>query len=243
MRHTREMATASIVTIGNEIVSGDTGNTNGSWLAARLEGLGVDVLMIAALPDEEERVAAFVRAQSTEVDVVLVTGGLGGTPDDITRESIAAAFGVPQEEQPAVAEALRARFQGDPDYVTRWAQLPAGSRPLENPLGGAPGFVLGNVYVLPGLPAEMEAMFDTVAAELAGASPIGSWRRRYRTTESRIVAVLEAGGERHPAVRVGSYPSFGAEGSSVEVVLKSSDPQALAAAAAWFEQALDDVTT
>jgi molybdenum cofactor synthesis domain-containing protein len=236
------MATASIVTIGNELVSGDTVNTNGSWLAARLEALGVDVLLIASLPDEEERVAALVRAQAAEADVVLVTGGLGGTPDDITREAIAAAFGVPQEEQPEVAERLRARFRGDPDYVTRWAQLPAGSRALENPLGGAPGFVIGNVYVLPGLPSEMEAMFETVAAELGGGSPIGSWRRTYRTTESRIVAVLEAGGERYPAVKVGSYPSFGAEGSFVEVVLKSNDPAALAAARAWFEQALADLT-
>ena len=236
------MATASIVTIGNELVSGDTVNTNGSWLAARLEALGVDVLLIASLPDEEERVAALVRAQAAEADVVLVTGGLGGTPDDITREAIAAAFGVPQEEQPEVAERLRARFRGDPDYVTRWAQLPAGSRPLENPLGGAPGFVIGNVYVLPGLPSEMEAMFETVAAELAGGSPIGSWRRTYRTTESRIVSILEAGGERYPAVKVGSYPSFGAEGSFVEVVLKSSDLAALAAAQAWFEQALADLT-
>jgi molybdenum cofactor synthesis domain-containing protein len=236
------MATASIVTIGNELVSGDTVNTNGSWLAARLEALGVDVLLIASLPDEEERVAALVRAQAAEADVVLVTGGLGGTPDDITREAIAAAFGVPQEEQSEVAERLRARFRGDPDYVTRWAQLPAGSRALENPLGGAPGFVIGNVYVLPGLPSEMEAMFETVAAELGGGSPIGSWRRTYRTTESRIVSILEAGGERYPAVKVGSYPSFGAEGSFVEVVLKSSDPAALAAAQAWFEQALADLT-
>jgi nicotinamide-nucleotide amidase len=237
------MATASIVTIGNELVSGDTVNTNGSWLAARLEALGGDVLMIGALPDDEERVAAFVRAQAIDADVVLVTGGLGGTPDDITREAIAAAFEVPQEEQQEVAERLRARFRGDPEYVTRWAQLPAGSRPLENPLGGAPGFVIGNVYVLPGLPAEMEAMFETVAGELAGGSPIGSWRRTYRTTESRIVGVLEAGGERHPAVKIGSYPSFGVDGGAVEIVLKSSDPEALAAATAWFEQALADLTT
>jgi molybdenum cofactor synthesis domain-containing protein len=229
------MVTAAIVTIGNELVSGDTVNTNGSWLAARLEALGVDVLMIAALPDEEERIAAFVRAQAADADVVLVTGGLGGTPDDITREAIAAAFRVPQEEQSEVAEGLRARFRGDPDYVTRWAQLPRGSRPLENPLGGAPGFVLGNVYVLPGLPAEMEAMFEAVAAELGGGSPIGSWRRTYRTTESRIVTVLEAAGAQHPRVRIGSYPSFGPEGSAVEIVLKSNDPEALTAAADWLE--------
>jgi molybdenum cofactor synthesis domain-containing protein len=226
------------VTIGNELVSGDTVNTNGSWLAARLEELGLEVLLIVALPDDEERIAAFLRAQAAEADAVLVTGGLGGTPDDVTRESLAAAFGVLQEEQPEVAAALRARFRGDPDYVSRWALLPAGSRPLENPLGGAPGFVIDNVYVLPGLPAEMEAMFETVAAELAGASPIGSWRRTYRTTESRIVGVLVAGGERHPAVRIGSYPSFGPGGGTVEVVLKSADAEALASASAWFEREL-----
>jgi nicotinamide-nucleotide amidase len=229
------------VTLGNELVSGDTVNTNGSWLAARLEELGLEVLLIVALPDDEERIAAFLRAQAAEADVVLVTGGLGGTPDDVTRESLAAAFGVPQEEQPEVAAALRARFRSDPEYAARWAQLPAGSRPLENPLGGAPGFVIENVYVLPGLPSEMEAMFETVAAELARGSPIGSWRRTYSTTESRIVGVLQAGGERHPAVRVGSYPSFGPGGGTVEVVLKSADAGALAAAAAWFERALDEL--
>jgi nicotinamide-nucleotide amidase len=229
------------VTIGNELVSGDTVNTNGSWLAARLEELGLDVLLIAALPDDPEQIAAFVRAQAAEADVLLVTGGLGGTPDDVTRESLAATFGVPQEEQAEVAAALRARFRGDPEYAARWALLPAGSRPLENPLGGAPGFVIENVYVLPGLPSEMEAMFETVAAELAGRSPIGSWRRTYRTTESRIVGVLQAGGERHPGVRVGSYPSFGPGGGTVEVVLKSADEDALAAAALWFERELGDM--
>ena len=236
------MATASIVTIGNELVSGDTVNTNGSWLAARLEALGVDVLLIASLPDEEERVAALVRAQAAEADVVLVTGGLGGTPDDITREAIAAAFGVPQVEQPEVAAQLRARFTRDPDYVTRWAELPDGSRALENPLGGAPGFAIGNVYVMPGLPAEMEAMFETLVDELRAGSPIGSWRRTYRTTESRIAAVLVAMGERHPGVLVGSYPSFRPEGSEVEIVVKSADPDALAAATAWIEAALEEAT-
>ena len=227
------------MTIGNELVSGDTVNTNGSWLAGRLEALGYDVLLMAALPDEQDRVAAFVQAQAEEVDVVLVTGGLGGAPDDITREAIAAAFGVPQEEQAEIAERFRARFSGDPDYVTRWAQLPAGARPLEIEHGGAPGFVLGNVYVFPGLPSEMKPMFETIAAELEGGSPIGSWRRTYRTTESRIVTVLEAAGEQHPAVRLGSYPSFSAQGSAVEIVLKSSDPEALAAAQAWIESELD----
>jgi molybdopterin-biosynthesis enzyme MoeA-like protein len=102
--------------------------------------------------------------------------------------------------------------------------------------------VIGNVYVLPGLPAEMEAMFGTLEDELRAGGPIGSWRRTYRTTESRIVAVLEAMGDRHPGVLVGSYPSFRPEGSEVEIVIKSADPEALSAARAWIEAALEEVT-
>ena len=233
-------ASAAIVTIGDELVSGDVENTNGSWLARRLEELGVAVRLIAVLPDEIGRIAAFVREQATEVDVVVVTGGLGGTPDDITREAVAAAFGIKQAELPEVAARLRERFHRDPEYAARWARLPAGSRPLENPLGGAPGFVLENVYVLPGLPAEMEAMFESVRDEFRGERPIGCWRRTYRTTESQIVRVLEDAGDRHPGVRVGSYPSFFPGGSEVEVVVKSNDPAALAAASAWLERALEE---
>ncbi len=236
------MARAAIVTVGNELVSGDVENTNGSWLARRLAGLGVDVALIAVLPDDVQQVAAFVREQLVAAHVVIVTGGLGGTPDDLTREAIAAAFGVAQVEQPEVAERLRARFRRDPEYAARWAWLPEGSRPLENPLGGAPGFAIGDVYVLPGLPAEMEAMFETLVDELRAGGPIGSWRRTYRTTESRIVAVLEAMEERHPGVLVGSYPSFHESGGEVEVVLKSSDADALAAAVAWIQPALEAVT-
>jgi molybdenum cofactor synthesis domain-containing protein len=236
------VARAAIVTVGNELVSGDVENTNGSWLARRLAGLGVEVALIAVLPDDVQQVAAFVREQVAAAHVVIVTGGLGGTPDDLTREAIAAAFGVAQVEQPEVAERLRARFRRDPEYAARWAWLPEGSRPLENPLGGAPGFAIGDVYVLPGLPAEMEAMFETLVDELRAGGPIGSWRRTYRTTESRIVAVLEAMEERHPGVLVGSYPSFHESGGEVEVVLKSSDADALAVAVAWIQPALEAVT-
>ena len=233
------MATAAILTIGNELVSGDVPNTNGSWLAKRLEALGVAVRLIAALPDEIEPIASFVAVEAPAVDLLLVTGGLGGTPDDLTREAIAAAFRVDRIEQPELADRLRERFPRAPEYAARWAELPAGSRVLENPLGGAPGFVIGNVYVLPGLPSEMEAMFDSIAEELRRDRPIGAWRRTYRTTESTIAAVLEATGEYHPDVLVGSYPRFRPEGSEVEVVVKSSDPQALEAAAAWLEEALE----
>ncbi|HET8558388.1 MAG TPA: molybdopterin-binding protein [Gaiellaceae bacterium] len=233
-------ATASILTIGNELVSGDVANTNASWLARRLAPLGVEVRLTAALPDEIDVVADFVRTEAPRVDFLLVTGGLGGTPDDLTREAIAAAFHVEQEEVPEVAADLRARFTRDPEYAARWAFLPRGSRPLANPLGGAPGFAIENVFVLPGLPSEMEAMFASIEEEFRRGSPIETWRRVYRTYESRISASLAETGTRWPGVLVGSYPSFGAGGFTVEVVLKSSDAVALAQASAWLAAAIEE---
>jgi len=235
------MPTAAILTIGNELVSGDVADTNGAWLAHRLEQLGVSVQIMATVPDEIDAVAGFVRREAPETDFVLVTGGLGGTPDDLTREALAAAFGVGQAEVPELADALRARFTRDPEYAARWAQLPVGSRGIENPLGGAPGFVIENVYVLPGLPAEMRAMFDVIAQEFEGAPPIGSWRRTYRTRESEIAAVLIEAGEKFPGVLVGSYPSF-ESGAEVEVVIKSHQRDMLNEASSWIQAALERVT-
>jgi molybdenum cofactor synthesis domain-containing protein len=234
-------ATAVVLTVGNEIVYGDVENTNASWLARRLAELGLEVRLLAAVRDSVEEVAAFLRAEMGRVGVVIVTGGLGGTPDDLTREAVAEAFGVSTEEIPELAAALRERFgpRGLGEYAAKWARIPRGAVPLDNPLGGAPGFVLGNVHVLPGLPREMEAMFETLADRFRG-EPIGAWRRRYATGEGQIVAVLEEATQRHPAVTVGSYPFFLDTGPEVEVVLKSADAQALGAAAAWVEAALEE---
>ena len=238
--HSRVVAqrTAHILTIGDEIVSGDVENTNGSWLARRLAGLGIEVRMLAALRDDIQAVGGFLAARDG-VDFVFVTGGLGGTPDDITREAVAAAFGVECTELPELAGRLRQRFaaKGLADYAARWGRIPRGAVPLDNPLGGAPGFALGNVWVMPGLPSEMEAMFDALAERFRG-EPIGSWRRSYVTGEGQIVRVLEEATRLHPAVTVGSYPRFTDDGPEVDVVLKSSDPRALAAATAYLETAL-----
>jgi len=233
------MASAVILTIGNELVSGDVDDTNARWLAKRLAPLGVAVRLVASVPDDIEVIADFVRLEAPRSDFLLVTGGLGGTPDDLTREAIAYAFGVLQAEVPELAADLRSRFTRDPEYAARWARLPAGSRPLQNPLGGAPGFALGNVFVMPGLPAEMEAMFASIEEEFRRAGPIGEWRRTYRTRESEIAGLLVEAGERHPQVLVGSYPAFYPHGPEVEIVLKSSDTNELSAAAAWLEAALD----
>jgi molybdenum cofactor synthesis domain-containing protein len=234
------VATASILTIGNELVSGDIPNTNGSWLAKRLAALGVEARLLAAVPDEIDAIAEFIRREAPRVDVLIVTGGLGGTPDDLTREALAHTFGIPQEEVAELAAALRARFTRDPEYAARWALLPRGARPIDNPLGGAPGFVVENVYVLPGLPSEMEAMFDSIAEELRRGSPIGAWRQTYNTRESVIAPALVEVGERWPNVLVGSYPTFGDDGPTVEVVVKSSDPDELAAASEWLAAAIEE---
>jgi nicotinamide-nucleotide amidase len=229
------VATAAILTIGNELVSGDVPNTNGAWLAKRLAPLGVETRLLVAVPDEIETIAELIRREAPRFDFFLVTGGLGGTPDDLTREALAYTFEAPQEELPELAADLRARFAGDPEYAVRWAALPRGARPLSNPLGGAPGFAIENVYVLPGLPSEMEAMFDAIAEEFRGGSPIGAWRHTYRTHESDIASALVEAGERWPGVLIGSYPSFGPNGSEVEIVVKSSDADELHDASSWLE--------
>jgi nicotinamide-nucleotide amidase len=233
------VATASILTIGNELVSGDVPNTNGAWLAQRLAPLGVAVRMLASVSDEIETIAELVRSESPRVDFLIVTGGLGGTPDDVTREAIAHAFAVPQEEDAALAADLRARFTRDPEYAARWALLPRGSRPLDNPLGGAPGFAIANVFVFPGLPTEMEAMFESLQEEFRRGTPIGAWRRVYRTHESIIAPALVEFGERWPALPLGSYPTFTPTGPEVEVVVKSSDAAELAEATAWLAAELE----
>ncbi len=230
---------ALIVTIGNEIVSGDVENTNGSWLARRLAELGIEARMHVAVRDDVDEIRAFLDGRDG-VDFVFVTGGLGGTPDDITREAIAAAFGVGCTEIAELAAGLRERFapRGLADYAARWACIPDGAEPIANPLGGAPGFRLDNVYVMPGLPSEMEAMFDSLAGTLRG-DPIRSWRRSYRTGEGQIVHLLEEATLRFPAVSVGSYPRFLDDGPEVDVVLKSADAASLDEAIAWLAGALD----
>lgn len=235
------MATAVVLTVGNEIVSGDVENTNASWLGRRLAPLGVAVKLMAAVRDDVGEIAAFLRAEAPRTDIVVVTGGLGGTPDDVTREGVAGAFDVDCVEIPEVAAKLRGRFEarGLGDYAARWACLPRDSEPLENPLGGAPGFVLRNTYVLPGLPSEMKAMFETIAGRFEG-DPIGTWRQSYRTGEGQIVSILEEATRLHPDVSVGSYPRFLEDGPEVTVVLKSGDGRALAAASDWVRAALDE---
>jgi len=127
-------------------------------------------------------------------------------------------------------------------FALRPAYDVAAGLPWFNDYPIAPGFRIANTWVLPGLPREMEAMFDRYADELRGARPIASWRRRYRTRESIIASALVEATSRWPEVTVGSYPFFQESGPEVEVVLKSADSEVLAAAGAWLEAELDRLT-
>src|SRR4051812_5500777 len=230
--------TAVIITVGDELTSGDVENTNASWLARRLEGLGVKVRLVASLTDDVDQISAFLRQHRYDANHVFVTGGLGGTPDDVTREGVATAFGVGCALDERAAGPLRERYaERIGEYVLRWATLPAGAAPMTNPLGGAPAFQLANVWVLPGLPPEMRACFDAIAERFAGA-PIRSARLAFAGRESDIVGALQACEERFPAVSLGSYPSFEGGQARVELVLKSPDAALLEEARAWLEEAV-----
>ena len=155
--------------------------------------------MLAAVPDEIDTSRASSAARRPKSTSVLVTGGLGGTPDDLTREAVAAAFGVGQETSPELADALRARFTRDPEYAAAGRRFPSGSGPIENPLGGAPGFAIENVYVFPGLPAEMSAMFESIAERARAWPPIALVAADcIDCAKARSSSVLVEAGERFP---------------------------------------------
>jgi nicotinamide-nucleotide amidase len=225
--------TAAIVTVGSEITSGDVENTNASWLARELAGLGVTVELVAAVRDDVGAIARVIRTQRGSVDHLLVTGGLGGTPDDVTREGVAAAFGVACAVDEAAAAPIRERFGRLGEYALRWATLPVGCDPFENPLGGAPGFVIGNVCVLPGVPEEMRACFGQLARRFRGI-PILQERLAYDLAESDIVVALTAFGDRYPTLEVGSYPRFDGGRAQVELVVKGDDASLLRTASNWL---------
>ena len=232
---------AAVVTIGDELLAGDIDNTNATWLCSELTARGVSVGRVTVLPDDEGDIAETVRELSDEFEAVIVTGGLGNTPDDRTIEAVAAAFGrdlvVDELALEAVdrrVERIRERY---PDFsVDREAEaaIPAGSRPLVNAEGLSPGCVVENVYIFPGIPREMKAMFESVADEFSGD---GLERTLYtRIPEAHLVDTIETGTERF-AVGIGCYPKR--EAGYNRLKLTGTDPEALEAAAAWLRETVD----
>ena len=233
---------AAVLTVGDEVVEGRIANANAVWLTERLMQRGIWPRLVVAVPDDPPLIVRQLRIAADTADLVVVSGGLGWTPDDVTRSAVAEAF---YRDLAVDVERARELRSASPWAVGEIASaactFPTEAEALESPLGGVPGFVLRNVYVLPGAPDEMRAMFDVIAAEFEGAPPIGSWRRTYETRESEIAPILVEAGERFPGVLVGSYPSFEGE-PRVEVVVKTHDRDVLEEASSWIESALGRAT-
>jgi len=228
----------ALLTVGDELLSGDTVNTNANWLAGQLTDRGVRVARILSVADEKHEIARHVEQYSTEFDRVIVTGGIGGTPDDVTMEAVADAF----DRELAATELTRqsvdqrladieARMPDRELALDREAEaaIPEGSRPLINDTGLAPGCVIENVYVLPGIPSELKAMFETIAAEFNG-----NRQSTFLYTvepEANIIPALEATMEQF-AVTVGCYPDREADHNRLK--LTATDGSALQEATDWL---------
>jgi molybdenum cofactor synthesis domain-containing protein len=223
----------AVVTVGDELLAGDTVNTNAAWLGERLAERGASVERVTVVPDRIADIARVVNEYRAEFDAVLVTGGLGPTHDDVTMDGVAAAFGRELTESQAVLDWLaEASGYTREDLAEGTALIPDGARMLRNPEGVAPGCVIGGVYVLPGVPEEMKGMFGEVAEEFAGA-------RRYVETveaeepESALLDRIREVRERFD-VKVGSYP-----GETVRIKFEATDEAAVTAAADWFREQVD----
>jgi molybdenum cofactor synthesis domain-containing protein len=218
----------ALVTVGDELLSGDTVNTNAAWLGEQLVARGVTVERVTTVPDRAADIARVVNEYRAEYDAVVVTGGLGPTHDDLTMEGVAAAFGrevEPNEEALAWLEREGGYSHGDLAEGT--AHLPRGARPLHNEVGVAPGCVLETVYVLPGVPEEMQAMFERVAGSFSGT--VQHTREVHADEpESALVERLRTVQERF-GVTVGSYP-----GDSVRLKLSHADESVVEDAAGWL---------
>ncbi|MFC7080095.1 competence/damage-inducible protein A [Halorussus caseinilyticus] len=223
----------ALVTVGDELLAGDTVNTNAAWLGQRLADRGASVERVVVVPDREADIARVVNELRADYDAVLVTGGLGPTHDDLTMEGVAAAVGVPVEEHDdAVAWITDHTDYEHADLVEGTTHLPKGSRMLPNPEGVAPGCVVEGIYVLPGVPDEMEAMFESVADEFSGAY------RHVRTVEadepeSALVDRLAEVRDRFD-VTVGSYP-----GDHVRIKVQSTDEDELERAVSWLSERVE----
>jgi molybdenum cofactor synthesis domain-containing protein len=219
----------AIVTVGDELLSGDTTNTNATWLCEKLTERGVDVQRVIVLPDDVSAIARVVNEFRAEYDAVIITGGLGPTHDDLTMEAVAAATGRALEASEEAVEWLAEHGGYSRDDLTEGTeQLPADARVLHNEIGVAPGCVVDSIYVLPGVPSEMKRMFETVADEFVGPD-------RHTTVvvaeepESALLERLDELRANYPELSVGSYP-----GDNVRIKLTGTDESMLEAAADWL---------
>ena len=230
--------TAAIATIGDEIVEGRILNENAKWLADSLMRRGIWPRLVVAIPDDIDLIVRVLRIAADSADVLVVCGGLGFTPDDITRGAVAKAFyrEVCLDAEVSAAFTSSAKWASD-KVAAVVATFPENAEPILSPVGGVPGFRLGNVYVLPGVPVEMRAMFELLDLP-NDAGEIYRTELTASTTEDRIAGLLEQFSARHPEVRLGSYPTSDGGTNGVSLVLVSRSAGSLDAAFGWLRSRL-----
>ncbi len=230
-----ESVTAAVLVIGDEILSGRTKDKNIGTIADYLTGMGIDLREVRVVPDVEAEIVAAVNALRVRYTYVFSTGGIGPTHDDITADAVAKAFGVTIDEDPRAIALLLQRLK--PEDLNparrRMARIPAGAMLVENAVSKAPGFMIGNVVVMAGVPAVMQAMLDFIAPHLrSGAKMIVESLETAGLPEGAYAADLGAVADQHPGVSIGSYPAFRDGGFHNQIVVRSKDAAAVAAAKA-----------
>jgi len=227
------VVTAALVVIGDEILSGRTKDRNIGYIAEYLTEIGIDLREVRVVPDVEAEIIAAVNALRARYTHVLTTGGIGPTHDDITADAVARAFGVPIDFDPRAVAILAERYgRADLNEARmRMARIPAGADLIANPVSKAPGFSLGNVHVMAGVPTIMQAMLDALAPSLARGKRMLSRSVAAGMGEGRIAKGLAAVQADFPDVLIGSYPTFEeGVGYTTNVVLRSRDAARLEAA-------------
>ncbi|HMM63571.1 MAG TPA: competence/damage-inducible protein A [Mesorhizobium sp.] len=238
-----EIVTAAMLVIGDEILSGRTKDKNIGHLADILTAIGIDLKEVRIVPDEEDEIVAAVNAVRARYTYVFTTGGIGPTHDDITADSIAKAFGVPCEYDARAYAMLEESYaRRDLEFTEarkRMARMPRGAAHIDNPVSTAPGFHIGNVYVMAGVPAIFQAMLDNVVPTLKGGARMLSATVHCPFGEGVIGGPLAEIQKAHPDTIIGSYPKYGDGKFWTELVVRSRSEEALEAARTEVQSMVD----
>ncbi len=216
---------ASILIIGNEILSGRTQDTNTSTLATWLNSIGVNIGEVRVIPDVEKTIVDTLNLLRSVYDYVFTTGGIGPTHDDITAQSVSKAFGIKYEVHKEAFKILEAYYK--PGEFNEGRQkmvwMPENANLILNPTSGAPGFNVENVFCLPGVPSILKSMLGGLTNNIVGGKPILSLTISLRTVESEIANALTKVQNNNQDVEIGSYPYFHAGKLGVSIVIRSED--------------------
>jgi len=229
-----KVVTSAVLVIGNEILSGRTRDSNLHYLAGELTAIGIRLMEARVVPDIESRIVEAVNSLRALYDYVFTTGGIGPTHDDITSASIAKAFGLKLVRNPQAVKLLTKHYgEGNlTEARLRMAEVPEGATLIDNPVSTAPGFKIGNVHVLAGVPTICQAMFDGLKGGLARGDIVHSTTVSAYVGEGVIARDLGALQQRYPGLDIGSYPFFRQGRFGASFVIRGTDEQAIGNAAA-----------